>query len=178
MRCRRESYHHMCRYFSGFFHHHPLLADFDYYWRIEPTCTTTATWTTTRSSTCARSATLPRNLGCAPSGLCSFPCNNLCPFLLTVAQNPHFAWGRLSAHPICLLRIDGCHTTSECKSLEFVGLLACYGNVEAGTFAMGYRRPEHIKSCRPGAHTRVHHYLDGGSAKLALWVTTQRSASV
>lgn len=26
----------MCRYFSGFFHHHPLLADFDYYWRIEP----------------------------------------------------------------------------------------------------------------------------------------------
>lgn len=34
--CRLESYHHMCRYFSGFFHHHPLLADFDYYWRIEP----------------------------------------------------------------------------------------------------------------------------------------------
>ena len=26
----------MCRYFSGFFHHHPLLADFDYYWRVEP----------------------------------------------------------------------------------------------------------------------------------------------
>ena len=34
--CRRESYHHMCRYFSGFFYHHPLLADVDYYWRIEP----------------------------------------------------------------------------------------------------------------------------------------------
>ena len=33
---RRESYHHMCRYFSGFFYHHPLLADVDYYWRIEP----------------------------------------------------------------------------------------------------------------------------------------------
>ncbi len=26
----------MCRYFSGFFYHHPLLADVDYYWRIEP----------------------------------------------------------------------------------------------------------------------------------------------
>ena len=34
--CRRESYHHMCRYFSGFFYHHPLLTDVDYYWRIEP----------------------------------------------------------------------------------------------------------------------------------------------
>lgn len=32
----RESYHHMCRYFSGFFYRHPLLADFDYYWRMEP----------------------------------------------------------------------------------------------------------------------------------------------
>lgn len=32
----RESYHHMCRYFSGFFQHHPLLADVDYYWRVEP----------------------------------------------------------------------------------------------------------------------------------------------
>ena len=25
-----------CRYFSGFFQHHPLLADFDYFWRVEP----------------------------------------------------------------------------------------------------------------------------------------------
>ncbi len=32
----RESYHHMCRYFSGFFFKHPLLAEFDYYWRMEP----------------------------------------------------------------------------------------------------------------------------------------------
>lgn len=32
----RESYHHMCRYYSGFFHQHPLLQDFDYYWRMEP----------------------------------------------------------------------------------------------------------------------------------------------
>lgn len=32
----RESYHHMCRYFSGFFHRHPLLKEFDYYWRVEP----------------------------------------------------------------------------------------------------------------------------------------------
>ena len=32
----RESYHHMCRYFSGFFQHHPLLADIDFYWRVEP----------------------------------------------------------------------------------------------------------------------------------------------
>ena len=32
----RESYHHMCRYFSGFFQLHPLLADVDYYWRVEP----------------------------------------------------------------------------------------------------------------------------------------------
>lgn len=31
-----ESYRHMCRYFSGFFHHHPLLQSYEYYWRIEP----------------------------------------------------------------------------------------------------------------------------------------------
>ncbi|RMZ54458.1 hypothetical protein APUTEX25_002034, partial [Auxenochlorella protothecoides] len=31
-----ESYHFMCRYFSGFFMHHPLLRGFDYYWRVEP----------------------------------------------------------------------------------------------------------------------------------------------
>eukprot|EP00887_Chlorella_sp_A99_P004450 scaffold30.g4450.t1 len=30
------SYRHMCRYFSGYFHRHPLLAGFDYYWRVEP----------------------------------------------------------------------------------------------------------------------------------------------
>ena len=32
----RESYHHMCRYFSGFFFRHPLLEKFDYYWRMDP----------------------------------------------------------------------------------------------------------------------------------------------
>lgn len=32
----RESYHHMCRYFSGFIHKHPLLKEYDYYWRMEP----------------------------------------------------------------------------------------------------------------------------------------------
>jgi hypothetical protein len=26
----------MCRYFSGFFQWHPLLLDFDFYWRMEP----------------------------------------------------------------------------------------------------------------------------------------------
>ncbi|KAI9146407.1 nucleotide-diphospho-sugar transferase [Paraphysoderma sedebokerense] len=31
-----ESYRHMCRYFSGFFFHHPLLQQYDYYWRVEP----------------------------------------------------------------------------------------------------------------------------------------------
>lgn len=31
-----ESYRFMCRYYSGFFHKHPLLGPFDYYWRIEP----------------------------------------------------------------------------------------------------------------------------------------------
>lgn len=30
------SYHHMCRFYSGFFQHHPLLQEFDYYWRMEP----------------------------------------------------------------------------------------------------------------------------------------------
>ena len=32
----RESYHHMCRYFSGFFYRHKLLQKYDYYWRMEP----------------------------------------------------------------------------------------------------------------------------------------------
>ncbi|EEB05580.1 alpha-1,2-mannosyltransferase [Schizosaccharomyces japonicus yFS275] len=31
-----ESYHHMCRYFSGFFYKHSLLEPYRYYWRIEP----------------------------------------------------------------------------------------------------------------------------------------------
>lgn len=30
------SYHHMCRWNSGFFYQHPRLADFDWYWRVEP----------------------------------------------------------------------------------------------------------------------------------------------
>ena len=30
------SYRDMCRYQSGFFQRHPLLAEYDYYWRIEP----------------------------------------------------------------------------------------------------------------------------------------------
>ncbi|KAI8376137.1 nucleotide-diphospho-sugar transferase [Radiomyces spectabilis] len=31
-----ESYRHMCRFQSGFFYRHPLLKDFEYYWRVEP----------------------------------------------------------------------------------------------------------------------------------------------
>lgn len=31
-----ESYRHMCRFESGFFYRHPLMADYDYYWRVEP----------------------------------------------------------------------------------------------------------------------------------------------
>lgn len=31
-----ESYRHMCRYFSGFMHDHPLLSSYELYWRIEP----------------------------------------------------------------------------------------------------------------------------------------------
>lgn len=31
-----ESYHKMCRYYSGLFQLHPALQDYDYYWRIEP----------------------------------------------------------------------------------------------------------------------------------------------
>lgn len=30
------SYRHMCRFNSGFFYRHPLLRDYDYYWRVEP----------------------------------------------------------------------------------------------------------------------------------------------
>lgn len=29
-------YRHMCRYNSGFFFRHPLLKDYDFYWRVEP----------------------------------------------------------------------------------------------------------------------------------------------
>ncbi|KAJ1662153.1 hypothetical protein IW140_003442 [Coemansia sp. RSA 1813] len=32
----RESYHHMCRYESGFFYRHPLMDQFKWYWRVEP----------------------------------------------------------------------------------------------------------------------------------------------
>ncbi|KAL6120889.1 hypothetical protein NUSPORA_02302 [Nucleospora cyclopteri] len=31
-----ESYHNMCRFFSKTFYKHPLVKDFEYYWRIEP----------------------------------------------------------------------------------------------------------------------------------------------
>lgn len=31
-----ESYRHMCRYESGFFFQHPLMQDYRYYWRVEP----------------------------------------------------------------------------------------------------------------------------------------------
>ncbi|KAG6989829.1 hypothetical protein G7Y79_00063g093800 [Physcia stellaris] len=31
-----ESYHHMCRFYSGFFYKHELLAKYDWYWRVEP----------------------------------------------------------------------------------------------------------------------------------------------
>ncbi|KZZ90332.1 alpha-1,2 mannosyltransferase [Ascosphaera apis ARSEF 7405] len=30
------SYRHMCRYESGFFFRHPLMMNYDYYWRVEP----------------------------------------------------------------------------------------------------------------------------------------------
>ncbi|KAF2236401.1 glycosyltransferase family 15 protein [Viridothelium virens] len=31
-----ENYHHMCRFYSGFFQDHPALKPYKYYWRIEP----------------------------------------------------------------------------------------------------------------------------------------------
>ncbi|SPO03109.1 related to KTR5 - putative mannosyltransferase [Cephalotrichum gorgonifer] len=31
-----ESYHFMCRFYSGFFYNHPLLAKYEWYWRLEP----------------------------------------------------------------------------------------------------------------------------------------------
>ena len=30
------SYRHMCRYESGFFFRHPLMLDYEWYWRVEP----------------------------------------------------------------------------------------------------------------------------------------------
>ena len=31
-----DSYRHMCRYYSGFFYKHPMVRQYQYYWRIEP----------------------------------------------------------------------------------------------------------------------------------------------
>ncbi|KAF2759127.1 glycosyl transferase [Pseudovirgaria hyperparasitica] len=31
-----ESYHHMCRYYSGYFYNHELLQKYEWYWRLEP----------------------------------------------------------------------------------------------------------------------------------------------
>lgn len=31
-----ESYHSMCRFYSGFFFDHPLLTEYEWYWRVEP----------------------------------------------------------------------------------------------------------------------------------------------
>lgn len=31
-----ESYRHMCRFYLGFFYKHPLVSQYQYYWRIEP----------------------------------------------------------------------------------------------------------------------------------------------
>ena len=31
-----ESYRHMCRYEAGFFFRHPLMMNYEYYWRVEP----------------------------------------------------------------------------------------------------------------------------------------------
>ncbi|CAM1509832.1 Fc.00g001670.m01.CDS01 [Cosmosporella sp. VM-42] len=31
-----ESYHAMCRFYSGFFYNHPLLLKYEWYWRVEP----------------------------------------------------------------------------------------------------------------------------------------------
>lgn len=31
-----ESYHRMCRFYSGFFYKHPLVQQVDWYWRVEP----------------------------------------------------------------------------------------------------------------------------------------------
>jgi mannosyltransferase len=34
-----ESYHAMCRFYSGFFYNHPLLLKYEWYWRVEPEIT-------------------------------------------------------------------------------------------------------------------------------------------
>lgn len=31
-----KSYHSMCRFYSGFFHKHPLVRQYEWYWRVEP----------------------------------------------------------------------------------------------------------------------------------------------
>ena len=31
-----ENYHHMCRFYSGFFYDHPALQQYNWYWRLEP----------------------------------------------------------------------------------------------------------------------------------------------
>ncbi|KAI8818511.1 glycolipid 2-alpha-mannosyltransferase-domain-containing protein [Fimicolochytrium jonesii] len=36
LHANKESYHHMCRFQSGFFFQHELLKDFKWYWRVEP----------------------------------------------------------------------------------------------------------------------------------------------
>ncbi|KAI9692722.1 MAG: hypothetical protein M1820_009427 [Bogoriella megaspora] len=35
------NYHHMCRFYSGFFYDHPALQPYKYYWRLEPSITYT-----------------------------------------------------------------------------------------------------------------------------------------
>lgn len=32
----RAGYHHMCRFYSGLWARHPMLAKYDWYWRLEP----------------------------------------------------------------------------------------------------------------------------------------------
>ncbi|ORY82714.1 nucleotide-diphospho-sugar transferase [Protomyces lactucae-debilis] len=34
-----ESYHHMCRFFSGYFFNHELVKDLEFFWRVEPDVT-------------------------------------------------------------------------------------------------------------------------------------------
>lgn len=41
-----QIYRRMCRFFSGFVHKHPLLKDYDYYWRLE--CVDVSSWSTTK----------------------------------------------------------------------------------------------------------------------------------
>ncbi|USP81251.1 glycosyltransferase family 15 protein [Curvularia clavata] len=41
----QESYHHMCRFQSGFFYDHPSLLPYKYYWRVEPSISFTCSIT-------------------------------------------------------------------------------------------------------------------------------------